>query len=80
MEEPEPVPDDWSFGAKRPKKSKKSSKSRVLQESFDKKDFDVETPQLGALYRCKVRQNSSAEEDYTSVFLSHARLYVFTDK
>ncbi|KFY94697.1 hypothetical protein V498_03766 [Pseudogymnoascus sp. VKM F-4517 (FW-2822)] len=71
----------WSsFGAKRQKKPKKSSKSRVLRDSFDKKDFDVETPRLGAKYRCEVRQNSSAEEDYTSVFLGHAHLYVFADK
>ncbi|KFY95100.1 hypothetical protein V500_02951 [Pseudogymnoascus sp. VKM F-4518 (FW-2643)] len=79
--EPEPEIDVWSsFGAKRQKKPKKSSKSRVLRDSFDKKNFDVETPRLGTLYRCEVRQNSTAEEDYTSVFLGHARLYVFADK
>ncbi|OBT70605.1 hypothetical protein VF21_10358, partial [Pseudogymnoascus sp. 05NY08] len=79
--EPEPELNVWStLGAKRQKKPKKSLKSRVLRDSFDKIDFDIETPQLGAKYRCEVRQNSAAEEDYTSVFLGHARLYVFADK
>ncbi|KFY87882.1 hypothetical protein V498_06982 [Pseudogymnoascus sp. VKM F-4517 (FW-2822)] len=67
-----------SFGAK--KKHKKISKSRFLRDLFDKKDFDVETPRLSAKCRCEVRQNSCAEEDYTPVFLGHARLYVFADK
>ncbi|KFZ23587.1 hypothetical protein V502_01936 [Pseudogymnoascus sp. VKM F-4520 (FW-2644)] len=78
--EPAPKLDDLSFGATRQKKHKKISKSRFLRDLFDKKDFDVVTPRLGALYRCEVRQNASAEEDYTSVFLGHARLYVFVDK
>ncbi|KFY17974.1 hypothetical protein V492_00224 [Pseudogymnoascus sp. VKM F-4246] len=89
IEEPEPAPEPaepeaepsvWSLGVKRPKKAKKSSKSRALRDSFDRKDFDIQTPRLGALHRCKVRPNSSAEEDYTSIFLGHARLYVFADK
>ena len=62
------------------KKPKKSPKSRVLRDSFEKKFFDVETPRLSAKCRCEVRQNSCAEEDYTPVFLGHARLYVFADK
>lgn len=87
--EPEPVPeaeapvaetDDWSFGLKRAKKHKKLPKSRVLRDSFEKKEFDVETPRSSAKCRCEVRQNSCAEEDYTPVFLGHARLYVFADK
>ena len=83
--EPEPEraeaePEDWSFAAKRPKKPRKLPKSRVLCDSFEKKFFDVKTPRLSAKCRCEVRQNSCAEEDYTSVFLGHARLYVFADK
>ncbi|KFY94618.1 hypothetical protein V500_03127 [Pseudogymnoascus sp. VKM F-4518 (FW-2643)] len=73
--EPQAELDVWSsFGAKRPKKLKKSYKSRVLRDSFDKRIFNVETPRLGALYRCEVRQNSTAEEDYTSVFLGYTAL------
>jgi hypothetical protein len=58
-------PEDWSFPVKRPKKPKKSPKSRVLRDSFEKKNFDVKTPRLSAQCRCEVRQNSCAEEDYT---------------
>ncbi|KFY46960.1 hypothetical protein V494_00253 [Pseudogymnoascus sp. VKM F-4513 (FW-928)] len=87
--EPEPAPEPavaeaepvyLSFGVKRPKKNKKSPKSRVLRDSFETKTFDVETPWLSAERRCEVRQNSCAEEDYTPVFLGHARLYIFADK
>ena len=30
--------------------------------------------------RCQVRQNSSPTEDYTTVLLGHAQLYVFAEK
>jgi hypothetical protein len=80
LAELEPESDERSWGFNPSKKIKKLSKSRVLQESFDRKDFHVETHRLGALYRCKVRQNYSPEEDYTYVFLGHARLYVFANK
>lgn len=82
--EPEPVPEpepevagDWDF---KPKKPKKPTKSRLLRKSFDDKLYDVETIHAISTSLCEVRQNSSPTEDYTTVLLGHAQLYVFAEK
>lgn len=68
---------DWEF---KPTKPKKQSKSRLLRQSFDDKDYDIETPVRIWSARCEVRPNSSVVEDYTPVLLGHARLYIFGEK
>jgi hypothetical protein len=77
---PEPEPDyfdPWGLKPKNSKKSKKPSKSRLLRQSLDDKLYNIETIRTA---RCQVRQNSSPTEDYTTVFLGHAQLYVFAEK
>ena len=79
--EPEPeVPDGWDFKPKKPKKPKNPTKSRLLRKSFDDKLYDVETIHAISTSLCEVRQNSSPIEDYTTVLLGHAQLYVFAEK
>ncbi|KIN05223.1 hypothetical protein OIDMADRAFT_25799 [Oidiodendron maius Zn] len=73
----EEMPSDWGFKSTKPKKQ---SKSRLLRQSFDDKDYDIETPVRIWSARCEVRPNSSVVEDYTPVLLGHAGLYIFGEK
>ena len=56
------------------------SKTRRLRREMDRKDYDIEAARSITTARCEIRENSLAEEDYTPVFLGHARLYVFAEK
>lgn len=82
MEDPQSVPDDlgWGTPTLRPKKPKKISKSSKLRQLLHDRLYDTETPHTLSAARCEVRQNSDPLEDYTSVFLGHAQLYVFAEK
>lgn len=76
------VQDDFGLGtaAQRPKKLKKPSKSSRLRQSLHDRLYDTETTRTLSAARCGVRQNSDPSEDYTTVFLGHAQLYVFAEK
>ena len=73
----EEIPLDWGF---KPAKPKKQWNGRLLRQSFDDKDYDIETAVRIRSARCEVRPNSSVVEDYTPVLLGHARLYIFGEK
>jgi hypothetical protein len=81
---PEAIENNWhGWGETSKKKSKTKtyrSKSSILRQEFDKKSYDTETTTSAAKFRCKIRGNELPEEDYTPVFLGHARLYVFAEK
>jgi hypothetical protein len=59
---------------------KESPLAGKLRQSLDDKLYGVETIRIVFTARCEVRQNSSPTEDYTTVFLGHAQLYVFAEK
>ncbi|MCJ1412338.1 hypothetical protein MMC19_006432 [Ptychographa xylographoides] len=76
---PPPPPaaiDDW--GVWSTTKSKKKAKRVDLRRAFDLKTYEPTSP--SHLATCKPKENSSPNEDYTQVFLAHARLYVFAEK
>lgn len=84
--EPEPIPEAIPLGFGRPKKKspKKSSwaeftayKKIDMKESFIERNYDV--PET-AFSTPPPRSNQGHLEDYSEVFLSHARVYVFADK
>ncbi|CZR51297.1 uncharacterized protein PAC_01172 [Phialocephala subalpina] len=77
--EPEPAPADFGWGST-PKKAKKPSKRSLLRQSLHDQLYDTETIRTILAGRCEVRQNSAPTEDYTTVFLGHAQLYVFAEK
>ena len=78
---PAPEPEEEVVGwESKPKKTKNLSKSRVLRKSFDDKLYDVGIIHAISAARCQVRPNSSPTEDYTTVLLGHAQLYVFAEK
>lgn len=78
--EPAPVPapiDDFGWRSATPKKPSKSS---LLRQSLHDQHYNIETIRGILATRCEVRQNSDPIEDYTTVFLGHAQLYVFAEK
>ena len=69
--------DSWGTFAKVKKKKKKTSSKlhTNLKESFIS-EYDYSSPDV----KPGPRSNLHPQEDYTEVFLSHARLYVFAEK
>ena len=68
--------DSWTFAKDKKKKKKTSSKTHTsLKESFFC-EYDYSSPDS----KVGPRSNLHPREDYTEVFLSHARLYVFAEK
>jgi len=57
-----------------------TSKKVRLRQSFDNKVYSLPESQQQLTHECTPRPNSSPEEDYTTVFLGHASLYVFAKK
>jgi hypothetical protein len=72
--------DEWTLPAQSSKKLKKPSKSQLMRQAFEDISYEAGKFHEGLHQRCAVRENSSASEDYTPVFLGHARVYVFADK
>ena len=76
-------PDDaWgSFATKKDKKKKKHSSSSKggLRESFISQ-YDASWGTFSTFLLPAPRGNKSPLEDYTEVFLGHARIYVFAEK
>ena len=71
--------DDWGMFSS-PRKVKKPSRKIRLKRSFEDNIYPLPESQEQFSHECAPRPNSSAEEDYTSVFLGYASLYVFADK
>lgn len=75
---PSPPPDEWaSWGKKKPKKP---SRTALLRTDFDSKSYCPVLPRQTFLDACQVVGNSKCTENYTPVFLGHARLYVLAEK
>lgn len=77
--------DEWGFYATKKKKKEKHKEAKKggLKESFisRKHDFvDIWAPDTASAWSPPLRSNKSSKEDYTHVFLGHARLYVFAEK
>jgi hypothetical protein len=81
---PDAIENNWNGRGETSKKKSKTkthrSNSSILRQEFDNKFYDTETAASVAKSRCKIRGNELLEEDYTPVFLGHARLYVFAEK
>ncbi|KAM3067032.1 hypothetical protein ACMFMG_011813 [Clarireedia jacksonii] len=76
-----PPVNDIGWGSM-PKRTKKPtpSKSSLLRQSLNDQLYDTKIIRTHLAARCEVRQNSDPTEDYTTVFLGHAQLYVFAEK
>ena len=74
--------DEWSHFCAKPKKraakaaefEPPASKRTLLWQKFSQQRYDAQIPYF------EPRKNAESCEDYTEVFLSHARLYVFAEK
>ncbi len=66
--------DDWRFFKKNKKKAKIWSKKFELWGNFKSKAYIISKPAFQSW------KNRELCEDYTEIFLYHARLYVFADK
>ena len=79
--EPEPsmeLPTAWGESMfKKAKKSKKAKTSHELKEAFLHREYTIRREVISIP---PTRTNRGMNEDYTEVFLSHARLYVFAEK
>lgn len=58
----------------------RASRKVNLRRSFDTKFICSTLPRQRIINSCEITPNSHAKQDYTGVFLAHARLYVFADK
>ena len=57
-----------------------ASRKVNLRRSFDIKFICSTLPRQRIINSCETIPNSHAKQDYTGVFLAHARLYVFANK
>ena len=73
---PPPEHSPWHQSMPSAKKSKRSRRA-LVKEEFISREYTVRPVILQAP---PPRPNDNPQEDYTNVFLSHARLYVFADK
>jgi len=72
---------DWSSGFGRSsKKSKKPSRKALLRDSFEHKEYSPTNSAQMFVDSCSIQANGGPEEDFTPVFLGHARLYVLAEK
>ncbi|KAI9808038.1 MAG: hypothetical protein M1827_007544 [Pycnora praestabilis] len=71
-------PTDWDLGSfKKGKRRNKTKTRQELKESFIHHEHTVRREMISIPH---TRANQGVNEDYTEVFLSHARLYVFAEK
>ena len=68
---------DWEFPTQQSGIDTAQEKKRALKEAFISRRYTV---RQSALQIPPPRPNQGPKEDYTDVFLAHARLYVFADK
>ena len=71
--------DDWAVwgNSKKKKKKKGETEKASLKETFVRRQYDWDDVPLGPV---PTRSNKGPEEDYSEVFLCHARIYVFAEK
>lgn len=76
--EPAPVMDDWSaFGSKKPKTPKLSKRSVFRTKYHSRIYLSSKGYEAEIADQFKPRCNTTDEQDFTPVFLAHARLYTF---
>ncbi len=84
LEPPAPLDElqfDWGGGYGRSgKKSKKLSRKASLRESFEKQEYRPTVSGQLFVDACSIQANGGPEEDFTGVFLAHARLYALAEK
>ena len=68
---------DWDFAPQHSKIDTLQGTKRALKEAFISRRYTV---RQGVLQIPPPRPNQSPKEDYTEVFLAHARLYVFANE
>ena len=76
--------DEWGFAPSKSKKKKEKVRETTrgsLKEAFISRKYDLSNDWEFAPSWCPPpRSNKAYNEDYTEVFLCHARLYVFAEK
>ena len=86
MVEPLQEPEQYSsryyeIDSRRTTSKKEGKKRRQIADDTAFHDMMCKVPSsLKFTDMCKIRPNESSAEDYTSVFLGHAQLYVLTEK
>ncbi|MCJ1386274.1 hypothetical protein MMC17_009400 [Xylographa soralifera] len=71
---------DWGVSKKKKSLKSENKKQKVRQlPSFHDRLYPLPACSTFLETRCKARANTSASEDYTSVFSGHARLYAFAE-
>ena len=79
--EAEPEPVAWGYSpSKVSKMAKKPFREVRLRQSFENSKHPLPASQEQLSRECTPRPNNSPAEDYTTVFLGHASLYVFAEK
>jgi hypothetical protein len=74
-----PGEDQWNISAKDRIKKKKKLKP-TLRSRFEKRDYlSKGDPKADMLKNFEPRSNSSPRQNFTPIFLAHARLYTFAD-
>lgn len=71
---------DWGSGFGRSTKKSKKTKKALLRESFNHREYSPTTSGQMFVDSCRIHANGGPEEDFTRVFLGHARLYVLAEK
>ena len=69
--------ENWDVGPQPPEIDMAQERKRELKEAFTRRKYTIRQDVLKVP---SPRPNHSSEEDYTNVFLSHVRLYVFAYK
>ena len=69
---------DWATSAPKKKKDLKRGAQVTGCPAFHDLVYPIPSPEFVDM--CKPRPNGSSAEDYTPVFLGHARLYAFAEK
>jgi hypothetical protein len=76
----EELPQQVDDSGEWPSRRRKLPVNARLRASFTEKKYPTKHSALFFLFKCKPRRNKLSTENYTPVFLAHARLYVFADK
>lgn len=75
--------DEWGFASTKKSKKKKGRdvEKGTLKEAFISRKYDWDNAWDTSTFSVPPpRSNKAADEDYTEVFLCHARIYVFAEK
>jgi hypothetical protein len=78
LESPRAFGYGWSYSQTHHRS--RASRKANLRRSFDTKFICSTLPRQRIINSCEIIPNSHVKQDYTGVFLAHARLYVLADK